>query len=87
MDRYMIILPHTAEDCVFAVKQVEAIGMITHFDWGCRDNDHTGYVTLEAHSKSEAIMSVPTALRPKARVIRLNKFSPEEVKAMHLPKQ
>jgi len=83
MDRYLIILPHTLADCVNALKQIEAVGMITHFDWGCKDNDHTGYVCIDAESKNEALLSVPTSLRPKARVIRMNKFSPEEIGAMH----
>jgi hypothetical protein len=83
MDRYLIILPHTDEECVRALKQVEAIGMITHFDWGCKDNDHTGYVCLEAESRNEALLSVPSADRPRARVIKMNKFSPEDVRAMH----
>lgn len=87
MDRYLIILPHTVEDCLNALKQIEAIGMITHFDWGCMDNDHTGYVCLEADSKNEALLSVPSSSRPKARVIKMTKFSPEDVRAMHMSKQ
>ena len=85
MDRYLIILPHTIEDCMMALKQIEAIGMITHFDWGCKDNDHTGYVCLEADSKSEALLSVPSSVRAKARIIKMTKFSPEDVRAMHMP--
>ncbi len=87
MDRYMIILPHTQGDCVMALKQIEAIGMITHFDWGCKDNDHTGYVCLEAESKDQALLSVPSFARSKAHVIKLNKFSPDDIRAMHPSKQ
>lgn len=87
MDRYLVIVPHTDEECVRALKQIEAIGMITHFDWGCKDNDHTGYVCLEAESKDEALLSVPTYARPHARVIRMVKFGPEEVRAWHDPKK
>ena len=83
MHRYLIILPHTMEDCMRAIKQIEAIGMITYFDWGCKDDDHTGYVVLEADSKPEALMVVPSSLRAKARAIKLIKFSPEDVQAMH----
>ena len=86
MDRYMIILPHTQQDCMDALKQIEAVGMITHFDWGCMDDDHTGYVCLEADNKSEALLSVPSSVRAKARVIKLNKFSPEDIRSMHTPK-
>lgn len=83
MDRYIVILPHTAEECMKSLKQIESIGTITHFDWACKDGEHTGYVILEAESKSEAIMVVPTIQRSKARVVKLTKFSPEDVRAMH----
>lgn len=83
MDRYIVILPHTAEDCMKALKQIEAVGTITHFDWACKDGEHTGYVILEADSKAEAIMVVPTIQRPKAHVVKLTKFTPEDVRAMH----
>ena len=83
MDRYIIILPHTVEDCMKAIKQVEAIGAITHFDWGCKDGDHTGYIILESENKTQALMVVPSIQRAKARAIKLTKFSPEDVRAMH----
>ena len=44
MDRYLIISEHTAEDCRLAVKhfiQYHA-NFLTHFEWGCYDNDHHG---------------------------------------------
>ena len=83
MERYIVILPHTQEECVRALKQIEAIGMITHFDWGCKDGEHVGWVILEAASKTEALMVVPTIQRGKAQVIKLTKFSPEDVRALH----
>ena len=83
MDRYLIILPHSAEDCVKALQQIEAVGTITRFDWGCKDGDHTGWVTIEAENQAQALMVVPTLLRPHARTIKLTKFSAEEVRAFH----
>ena len=83
MDRYLIIIPHTLEECVHSLKQIEAIGMITHFEWGCKDGEHTGWAIIEASNKSEAILTVPTMQRNKARVIKLNRFSPEDIQALH----
>ena len=83
MNRYLVVSPHTPEDCVKKLKQVEAIGSITHFDWGCKDGEHCGWVIIEADNKSEALLVVPTFERPKARVIQLTKFTPEDVKSMH----
>jgi len=83
MNRYLVVSQHTGEDCTKALKETLAIGYLTHFDWGCKDGDHTGWAILEADDKAQALMSVPTFLRDKAHVVRLTKFEPEKVKAMH----
>jgi hypothetical protein len=83
MDRYLIISPHSVQECTNALKQLLYIGYLTHFDWGCLDGDHTGYAVIEASSVKEAIMAIPPLQRQTARVIRLNKFTPEEIKSMH----
>ena len=83
MDRYLVISPHTTGDCANTLKQVLAAGYITHFEWGCKDGEHIGWVILEAESAKEAVMVVPSFQRATAKAIRLNKFSPEEVEKMH----
>jgi hypothetical protein len=83
MNRYLIIAPHTAEDCTKVIKQVEAQGVITRYDWGCKDGEHCGWVTIEAENKKEAVLVVPPLERPRARIIELSKFTAEEVRRMH----
>ena len=83
MDRYLVISPHTGEDCTKIVKQVEAMGYITHFDWGCRDGEHTGWAIIEADSKAEALLTVPSSHRPTARAVKLVKFSPKDAESKH----
>ena len=83
MKRFLVISHHNAADCVMALKQVQAIGYLTHFDWGCKDGVHTGWAILEAETKDEAMLSVPTFLRNQAQVVRLAKFRAEQVEQMH----
>ncbi len=83
MDRYLVESPHTPEECKHTLKEVLTIGSITHFDWGCMAGEHCGWVILEAETEAQARMVVPAFLRNKARVIKLNKFSPEQVKSIH----
>lgn len=83
MDKYIVIIPHTNADCLAVLKQVEAIGAITHFEWGCKDGDHTGWAVIEASNKGEALMSVPTFQRSKAHVVKLTSFTPEDIRSMH----
>lgn len=83
MRRFLVISNHNAADCDLALQQVLAIGYLTHFDWGCKDGVHTGWAIIEAEDKAEAMLSVPTFLRNQAQVVRLTKFKPEHVQAIH----
>lgn len=86
MDRYMVISSHTAEECRVAVKHFAEFyaGYITHFEWGCKDNDHNAYAIIEADSHEQARMTVPPLLREKTRVIKLTYFYPKKVGNEHL---
>ena len=84
MDRYLVSILHTNEDCKSALKAIESFGMITHFDWGCTDGDHTGWAIIEAETKSQAMMVVPPLLREKAHAVKLIRFSPEDARSMHV---
>ena len=82
MDRYIVISSHTAEDCKMAVKHFREhhAGFLTHFEWGCYDNDHTAYAILEADSHEAAKMTVPPLFRDKTRVVKLTHFNPKKTK-------
>ena len=79
MQKFMIISPHTHEECTMVVKQTLAIGYLTHFWWGCKSGDHTGYAMIEANNADEALLSIPTMIRKKARAVGLVQFDPEKV--------
>ena len=75
MPRFLIVSPHTHEECDRAFHEVITAGYVTHFDWGCTDGDHTGWVTLEADNAKEALMVVPSFLRGKAHAVKLAKIN------------
>jgi len=83
MPKFLVVSNHTGEDCIKALQETLAIGYLTHFEWGCKDGVHTGWAILEAENKAQAMMSVPTFLRPDAKVILLTQFDPERVRMMH----
>lgn len=78
MHRYIVISPHTGEDCIMAVKQFRKYnaGFLTNFEWGCMDNDHTAYAIIEAENHENARMAVPPVFREKSRVVKLTHFNP-----------
>jgi hypothetical protein len=80
MENYIVISSHTAEDCLLAVNhfmQYHA-GFLTHFEWGCYDNDHHAYAFVEADSHEEAMMAVPPLFRDKTKVVKVKHMNPVE---------
>jgi len=74
MDRYLIESQHTDANCNQVVRDVFAAGYLQHFEWGCKDNDHTAWAIVEAESSEHARQMVPWYLREQARVVQLVRF-------------
>mgnify|MGYP001583807841 FL=1 len=74
MERFIIESPHLFEDCDRVIQDLHAAGYLHHFEWGCKDNDHTGWAIVEAENIEHARQIVPWYVRDKARIVRLVKF-------------
>lgn len=74
MYKYIIESPHTLENCQKAINDLHAAGYLHHFEWGCKDDDHTAWAIVEAETSEDARQMIPWYLRDKARVVRLVKF-------------
>jgi hypothetical protein len=85
MARYLIESPHTTEECLRALDEIllRGPGALAKYDFGCMSGDHTGYVIVESGSESEARENVPSFLRGKARIVKVDKFTPEQIKSFH----
>ena len=83
MNRYLVESPHTKEDCLKVLDMFVAYGHITHFEFGCDVGVHSGWVIIEAKNENEALLSVPPMIRNKAKVVRLVKYSPEQIQEFH----
>ncbi|HEX4824019.1 MAG TPA: hypothetical protein VFV19_06880 [Candidatus Polarisedimenticolaceae bacterium] len=90
MARFLIEVPHkaTLKDCVHAIEVFHRTGshFLTHADWGCKDGEHSAWMTVEVKDKDEAMLIVPTPFRAEARIIKLNAFTEAdlvEIKRVH----
>lgn len=83
MERFYIEIPHSSEPiaCARAVQTLLQTGshFITNADFGCYDGDHNARIVLEAESKDEARLFLPTEYRHHAKIVQLNKFKLEEI--------
>jgi hypothetical protein len=86
MPRYLIEVPHNPDlnECLREVRSFLQAGahFLTNSDWGCFSGDHRAWLTFEAEDDATARLAVPPAVRHKARLIRLNKFNLDYIKAM-----
>ena len=82
---YLIESPHSKDECLQALDEVLERGprFLAQFDWGCMAGQHTGWATVEAGSESEARNMVPTVVRSKARIVAVNKFTPDQIESFH----
>ena len=81
MPRFLIEVPHeaTTKACNTAIEVFLRTGshFLTHADWGCKDNDHKAWLTVDVGTREEARSIVPAQYRAGARIVQLNKFTME----------
>jgi hypothetical protein len=56
---------------------------LTNAEWGCEAGVHTAWITVQAENESEARLMVPPVIRNSALLVKLNKFTPEEIAKLH----
>jgi len=85
MSEYLVISPHTVQECMTAMNEVADLGkdVLAKYEWGCMSGDHTAYIKVQAENEAEALKTVPTSIRGKARAIKMTRFTPEDVQKFH----
>lgn len=83
MARYLIAVPHAPGECLRALDDVLARGPedLARYEWGCGDGGHTGYALVQAGSKAAVEAEIPAFLRPRARIVELSTYTPEQVRS------
>ena len=83
--KYLITTPHTPSECLRALDEQAAKGkqMLKEFNYACMAGDHTGYAIVNVKDEKYARDLVPEFLRDKARITKVDVFTPEEIRSMH----
>jgi hypothetical protein len=84
MARFLIEVPHEPVACAHAAQIFLNAGshFLTHADWGCTDGEHKAWIIADVESKDEARSILPPALRPRAKITRLNYYSLDQIDEM-----
>lgn len=85
MERYILESPHTKDECLRALDETLAEGtaILNNFEWGCATGDHTGYAIVDVENELRAKSMIPDFLRSKARIVKVVKFTPEQIRSFH----
>ncbi|HEX9015100.1 MAG TPA: hypothetical protein VF960_03740 [Chloroflexota bacterium] len=85
MAQYQTIIPHDESQCVEALDDMLASDpeLQSHVVYGCHFGDHTGYAVLEAADEAAVRKRLPQSLNRRARVVEVEHFTPEQIKANH----
>ncbi len=85
MSRFVIESQHTKEECLKALDETLAKGpeVLKKFEWGCAAGDHTGYALIDAENESGVRKMIPGFLEEKTKVVKVGKFTPEQIKSFH----
>ncbi len=86
MTKFLIEVPHEADPvaCTRAVDVFLKTGshFLTNADWGCTDGEHKAWIIVEVNTKEEAMRVLPADYRSQAKIIKLNKFTLEEIEEL-----
>jgi uncharacterized protein YdhG (YjbR/CyaY superfamily) len=85
MARYLVESPHTKEECVVALEEIKDKHpeLLNKMEFGCKAGEHVGWAMVDAGSESEVCGMIPEAIRSKAHVVELVKFTPEQIESFH----
>ena len=53
------------------------------FDFGCLSGEHKGWAIVQGESESSVRELVPEEIRNEARVVKVSKFTPEQIRTFH----
>ncbi len=82
---YIIEQQHTKEECLQALDDLalRSPQLLSSCYLTCTTGEHKGYCFVEGSSESEVREMVPPSLREKARVIRADRYTPEQIRSFH----
>lgn len=83
MSTYLIVSPHTADECMGVMDEVSQHKELASWDWGCMAGNHTAYRIVKAPDENAALAMVPENVRSKAQVYMIMKMTPSMLEKAH----
>jgi hypothetical protein len=84
-NKYMVQVPHTKEECLSALDEFKEKGAnyLSKWEFGCGDNDHTGYAMLFGKDANDVKSKLPKSAQAKAKIAKVSKFTVKQIEDFH----
>ncbi len=85
MGRYIIESEHTPDQCLKALDELSAKGrdVLDKFEFACESGQHKAWATVDAKSESEVRRMMPESLMKGAKIVPVEKYTPEQIRSFH----
>ena len=83
MAMYLVESPHTEEECLKVMDEVNTSKDLGKWEWGCMAGNHTAYRMVQATDETAALAMVPEDIRAKAHAYKLMKMTPAQLASAH----
>ena len=91
MSKYLIEVEHEPNEqaCINAIQTFLSTGshFLTNAEWGCHDDEHKCWMIVEVDDRADAKTILPPLYRKDARIIKLKKYSVNDLKSAKDNKQ
>jgi hypothetical protein len=85
MPLYLIKTRHTFRNCLASLDEqlMHAARSLEEFVYTCSEGEHAGYAIVEANNRSEALSILPDSLRRDASVLKVDRFTADDIRSFH----
>jgi RNase adaptor protein for sRNA GlmZ degradation len=85
MSDYLIESVHTSEECLAELDTIvrEDPKVFDTLEFGCMSGEHRAVAIVRAEDERRALGLLPAAIRSRAKVTQLSKFTPQQVRMFH----
>ena len=83
LSTFMIESPHTEQECMNVMDEVNKEKALAAWDWGCMAGNHTAYRIVKAKDEAAALAMVPASVRDKAHAYKIMKMTPAMLENAH----
>jgi hypothetical protein len=82
---YFVSAPHTVEECMHVLDETKEKGAdyLSKLKFGCMSGDHSFYTFIEAPSEDDVRKMLPKDLQGKAKIEKVDTFTPKQIEEMH----